>query len=164
MKQKDHILLLVRGAIFAALIFVATRFLSIPLPGVGYVHLGDALLFVAATLLPMPYAIGAAIIGAGLADLTAGFAVYLPATILIKGLTAALFTSQGKRMLCLRNLLALPFALLLCAGGYFIFEWALYGLSAATPSIPFNCLQILASAVIYLPIATVLDHRKLHLK
>ena len=164
MNQRNHLVLLVRGSIFAALIFVATRFLSIPLPGVGYVHLGDALLFVAASLLPMPYAIGAAIIGAGLADLTAGFAVYLPATILIKGLTAALFTEKGKRMLCLRNLLALPLALLLCAGGYFIFEWALYGLPAATPSIPFNCLQIVASTVIYIPVAAVLDRKGPHLK
>ena len=164
MNQKEHIVLLVRGAIFAALIFVATRFLSIPLPGVGYVHPGDALLFVAASLLPMPYAIGAAIIGAGLADLTAGFAAYLPATILVKGLTAVVFTAKGKRVLCLRNLLALPLALVLCAGGYFIFEWALYGLSAATPSIPFNCLQIVASAAIYVPVAAVLDRKDLHLK
>lgn len=164
MNQKNHLILLVRSAIFATLIFVATRFLSIPLPGVGYVHLGDALLFVASSLLPMPYAIGAAIIGAGLADLTAGFAVYLPATILIKGLTAVLFTAKSKRMLCLRNLLALPLALLLCTGGYFVFEWALYGLPSAIPSIPFNCLQIVASAAIYVPVTAVLDRRDLHLK
>ena len=164
MQQKEHLRDLIRGAVLAALIVIATRFLSIPLPVVGYVHLGDALLFLSASLLPTPYAIGAAVIGAGLADLTSGFALYLPATILIKGLTAFAFTANGKRMLCVRNLLALPCALLLCAGGYFVFEWILYGLPSALPSIPFNCLQIGASALIYVLCALVLDRRKLHLR
>ena len=65
--------------------------LSIPLPsGYGYVNLGDAGVYLCALLLPGGLGALAAGVGAALADLILGWAVYAPVTLLIKGLTALL--------------------------------------------------------------------------
>lgn len=55
--------LLVTAALFAAVITLTTAYLlHIPVP-TGYVHLGDAFVYLAASLLPAPYAVAAAAIG-----------------------------------------------------------------------------------------------------
>ena len=57
-------------AVFAALIFLATAYLPrLPFPG-GYVHVGDAFIYLAACMLPTPWACAAGAIGAGLAAIT----------------------------------------------------------------------------------------------
>ena len=48
------------AGVLAAMVFVATRFLQEPIVGVGYVHMGDAVVYLAAALLPTPYAMAAA--------------------------------------------------------------------------------------------------------
>ena len=72
-------------AIFAALMFVVTAFLQIPLPGgAGYFHFGDVFVFVAAVAIdPLSGGIVGAL-GGGLADLASGYVNYLPFTIIIK--------------------------------------------------------------------------------
>ncbi|MBQ8044666.1 MAG: ECF transporter S component, partial [Clostridia bacterium] len=58
-------------SIFAALITVTTAYIfhiPVPLTG-GYIHIGDGIIYLAATILPTPYAIIGAMIGGGLADL-----------------------------------------------------------------------------------------------
>lgn len=58
------------AALFAAAIAVTTAYIiHIPLPTGGYIHPGDALIYLAACLLPTPWAVAAAAVGAGLADL-----------------------------------------------------------------------------------------------
>ena len=42
---------MVYGALFAALIFIATYLFKLPTP-VGYIHLGDGFVFIAAAVLP----------------------------------------------------------------------------------------------------------------
>ena len=70
MSQRENLRLLVTAALFAAAITVMTAYmLHIPIPTGGYIHLGDALIYLAACLLPVPCAAAAAAIGAGLADL-----------------------------------------------------------------------------------------------
>ena len=55
MLQKDKIHLLTITALFAAAIAVMTAYLlHIPIPTGGYIHLGDALIYLAACLLPFP--------------------------------------------------------------------------------------------------------------
>ena len=70
MSHRENLRLLTTTALFAAAITVMTAYmLHIPLPTGGYIHLGDALIYLAACLLPVPYAAAAAAVGAGLADL-----------------------------------------------------------------------------------------------
>ena len=86
MDSRQNLHRLVTAALFAAAIAVMTAYLlHIPLPTGGYIHLGDALIYLAACLLPVPYAAAAAAIGAGLADLLTAPMWVLP-TLLIKAL------------------------------------------------------------------------------
>ena len=65
MSRKENLHQLVTTALFAAAITVMTAYmLHIPIPTGGYIHLGDTLIYLAACLLPFPYAAAAATIRA----------------------------------------------------------------------------------------------------
>ena len=110
----SKIRLLTLTALFAALIFLLTAYLHIPSAN-GYTHIGDAFVYLAGALLPPGYAAAAGAIGAALADLMTGYAFWAPASILIKALTACLFTAKASKILncaiCLRWCRLLCFAL-----------------------------------------------------
>ena len=160
-KIKPTIKQLTYSAIFAALIFLATTYLSVPLPVMGYVHLGDGFILLAAALLPTPYAIGAAVIGAGAADLMAGYAIYLPGTIVVKALTALLVSNKTKKIVCARNLTAIVSTALVCAGGYYLYEALIYG-SFVSPlvSIPFNLVQGAFGGIVFVSLSLLIDKNR----
>ena len=83
---------MVLTALCAALIAIFTAFIKIP-TGIneGYVHLGDSLIYLSASLLPMPNALIAAAIGGALADILAGVSVWAPFTAIIKALNVIPF-------------------------------------------------------------------------
>ena len=63
MSRKENLHQLTVTALFAAAITVMTAYmLHIPIPTGGYIHLGDTLIYLAACLLPFPYAAAAATI------------------------------------------------------------------------------------------------------
>lgn len=150
------------AAVMAAVIFVFTQFFHIP-SHTGYTHIGDAFVYLAGALLPWPYAMAAGAVGAALADMLGGYAMWAPASILIKALTALCFTSRQGKILCRRNLFALIPALILCAGGYYGYEVLLTGNTVAPlAGIPGYVIQVLASAAVFVVLGTVLD--KMHFK
>ncbi|MBQ8398194.1 MAG: TIGR04002 family protein [Clostridia bacterium] len=158
-KSHESLRRLCLAAVFAALVFVATAYLP-RIPTVnGYVHLGDTLVFLCASLLPMPYAVAASAIGGGLADLLTGYAIWAPASFIIKGATAFFFTSRGKKILCAKNFIAIAIAAVICVGGYYV--WAAIFISgswAAPVSELFpNLMQTVVSGVLYVVIALVFD-------
>ena len=97
--------LLTSAAMFAAMITLTTAYLfHIPIgANGGYIHFGDAFIYLAASLLPMPYACAAAAIGGGLADFLSGVPIWVIPTMIIKPLTAVWFTSHSERLLCRRS-------------------------------------------------------------
>jgi uncharacterized repeat protein (TIGR04002 family) len=145
-------------AVFAALVFLATAYLPrLPFPG-GYVHVGDAFIYLAACMLPTPWACAAGAIGAGLADALTGYILWAPGTILIKAAMALMFTAKSDRILSPRSILAVIPAGVICVGGYYLYEVLLTG-SFAGPaaSLGFNALQAIASAVIFLVLGALMD-------
>ena len=147
----------------AALIFVATYFIKIPMAMTnGYVHLGDGFILLAASMLGWA-AVPAAAIGSMLADLMGGYVVYLLPTFLIKGAVAAV------AVLALRNrnewlrVLGLILAEAVMVGGYFLAEWLIlgYGLAAASASVLGNCLQALSGVVIGLLLIPLMKRVKM---
>lgn len=80
--SNQRIRLLTSTAIFAAMITVMTAYICHVPVGAngGYIHFGDSLIYIAATLLPTPYALAAAAIGGGMADLLTS-PMWAPATI-----------------------------------------------------------------------------------
>lgn len=150
--------LITLSAVFAAMTYALTAFLHIP-TAKGYIHIGDAVIFIAASLLPKPYAMASAAVGASLSDALSGYWIWVPATFVIKALTALAFTSKKPKMLCARNFTALIPALVLCIGGYGLYSgFVIYGsLPAGFIDAPANLFQTAASAAVYIALSATLD-------
>lgn len=163
MKKTVSTGLLVLTALFAALILVVTAYLfHIPTPATGgYIHLGDAFLYLAASILPAPYAIAAGGIGEALSDVVTGGAAFALPTLVIKSAMALCFTSAGAAVVTKRNALACIAAGLICIGGYYLTEVFMLGSFAApVAEIPGNLIQASASAAIYLVLGRAFDRLK----
>ena len=156
---KRHIRRLTLAAILCALVFIATTYTRIPIwfSNSGYIHLGDAFIYLSAGLLPMPYACAVGAIGAGLSDLI-GYPLYAPGTIVIKVLMTFFFTSKNDKLLCGRNLLGSVPAGVICVAGYYLYEVLLTG-SFAAPlvSVPFNFIQAASSTVVFFIFGLMFD-------
>ena len=158
MRADSHLHRMVLAALFAAAIAVATAYLlHIPLPTGGYIHLGDTLIYLAACLLPTPYAVGAAAVGAGLADLLTA-PEWVPATLLIKALVALLFTCRRERLLCPRNAAAVGAAALLSPTLYGLAFCIMMGtMDAFLPQFLGTLVQGVGSGAVFLALALCLD-------
>ena len=154
--------LLTLAALFAAAITVMTAYmLHIPIPTGGYIHLGDALIYLAACLLPVPYAAAAAAIGAGLADLLTAPLWVLP-TLVIKAIVVLFFTSKSERFLCRRNLAAVFIAGLFSPAAYALAGCAMAGTMAAfVPQFLGTLIQGIGSGALFIIAALTLDGVKL---
>lgn len=160
MQKSNGIRLSAMTGLFAALIFLVTAYLfHIPTPATGgYIHLGDAFVYLAASLLPLPYSVAAAGIGEGLSDILTGSVAYALPTLVIKAAMALCFTAKGKSVLARRNKLAVIPAGLICIGGYYVTEvFLLHSFAAPLAEIPANLVQAAASAVIYLLLGKAFD-------
>lgn len=144
--------------LFTAIIYVLTAFLHVPTIK-GYVHVGDGIIFLAASILPTPYAVFAAAVGGALSDALSGYWIWVPATLVIKGLTAVFFTSKKEKILGKHNYLALIPALVLCVGGYGLYSGLViyHNLAAGFAEAFANTMQIATSAVLYIVLSAALD-------
>ena len=145
------------SGILSALVFVITAYLHIPTYN-GYVHCGDGLIFLAACVLPMPYSIIVGALGAMLADLLTGFAIWAPGSMIIKGLLALLFTCKSNKILTKRNLVMLLPAALISTAGYYIYEALITGsFIASLPGIPGSIIQAVASSILFVVAGLAMD-------
>lgn len=144
-------LTLAYGGMLAALVFVATCFIRLPVSVTqGYIHLGDGVILLGAALLGWP-AVPAAAIGSMLADLLAGYTVYCLPTLLIKAAVAAVgvLAVKGAKPYWLTAIIMVA-AELVMVSGYFVVEWLFlgYGLAAATAAVIPNLVQGLSGVII----------------
>ena len=164
MRQSEHLKNLVMTGLFAAMIYLTTAFLfHIPVSNGGYIHLGDAFLYFAASILPMPYAMVSAAIGAGLSDLlTPGAVVWVIPTVIIKPLLVMWFTPYSEKFLVKRNIIALFGAGVVGLIGYAIASGIIYGnFIAPLLSIPIGALQPIGCGVLYFVLGLTFDKMKL---
>ena len=155
--KKNQIKIMCLSSVFAALVFVITAYLHIPTYN-GYVHIGDGFIFLAACLLPTPYAVAVGAIGALLADVLTGFAIWAPGSVAIKALMAALFSCKGKNILSLRNILVLFPAALISIGGYYFYEVIITGSFIASLSgIPGSAIQAVTSSLVFIITGLAMD-------
>ena len=160
--MKSNIKSMVKAALFAAIIFVATRFLQVPAPFSGYVHLGDCFVILAGRMLSPMYSFLAAGIGSSLSDLFSPYAVYTPATFVIKGIMAAASCKLFKLLCKKTSKLAAGIASGVAAGvimvtGYYLFEGALYGFISSLANIPANAVQAIGGVIFSTALYAVLD-------
>ena len=159
MNQSEKTRTLVMTALFAAIIFVVTR-INIP-TGIGahVIHVGDSMIYLAACILPVPYAMAAGAIGAALSDaITPGGMVWVIPTMLIKPLLVIYLTSGKGKFICIRNVVAVVLAGLTGVFGYFLADAIMTGnfmagLAAVLPGL----LQPLGSAIVFLAMGYAFD-------
>ena len=148
---------LIISAMFTAIIFMSITLTRVPNGFGGFIHFGDSLIFIAATLLPFPYGLVAAGMGPGLFNLMQG-PQWFPFTIVIKPLMALCFTNSGGTILGnMRNRIA-PFV----AGAintvlYFCANIILFDSAIAVSALPGLLIQGGGSIVFFFIIATALD-------
>ena len=150
--------------IMAALITIMTAYVChIPTgSNGGYIHFGDSLIYLAAVLLPRPYALAAAAIGGGLADLLTA-PMWAPATIIIKMLITLPFTNKKNKIVTPRNVIATVIAYVISGVGYFFANYILFGTwSAFLVSMAGSLVQSGGSAVFFIAFGIALD--KVHAK
>lgn len=151
---------LVYAGLFAAMTALLTSMFHIPV-GNGYIHCGDAVIYLAAAVLPLPYAIGASAIGGMTADLLAGYVTYALPTFLIKGLLALVFHAVGGRsLLDGRRVFGMVLCGIVSIVGYWITAVFLYGGWGAQliGTAPGNAVQAVGSGIVYAVIAYSWEH------
>lgn len=156
---KKKTLYMTSAALLAALICVTIAFiLHIPFGVNGaYIHVGDALIYLAASVLPLPYAMAAAAIGGAMADLLTApaWAIF---TFIIKALLTLPFTSKQDTIITKRNVIAIFVAFPISAIGYVLAEVILYGSWAIlVPSVTSSLIQAVGSGIVYIVLGIALD-------
>ena len=160
--KNNKIFKMVVTAMFTAMIFVLTRFVSVPV-ATGYVHFGDALVYLVATTLGGPWAFFAAAVGEALADIASGWFTYAPATLIVKALIAIPFVLVNKKsekiLTPITALLTIP-AGVITVGGYFLAD-LIIDKAYAVVNIPGNIIQAVGSAIIFIVLAAAFDAVKI---
>ena len=161
MKDQKIRLMCITG-IFTAIVFVFTAYLHIP-SHTGYTHVGDGFIYLAACMLPLPYAMFVGAGGALLADCLTGYAIWAPGSIIIKTVAVLFFSRKNARIINVRNLLALIPAWAICIGGYYLYENLITGNYAAPlAGIPGYITQSVLSSILFVIAGLAMD--KLNLK
>ncbi len=156
-KNQEHLKNVVLAAMFGAMVYVLTAFLKIPTHQ-GYIHIGDGMIYLAAALLPFPYAMAAGAVGAGLSDFLSGYTMWVLPTAVIKAVTVFAFTRKKETIINTRNLIGIVPAIIICVAGYYFASVILYGdFGAALADIPTNCIQGVGSAVLFVFLGFALD-------
>ena len=175
-EKSDNTLIFVTTAMMTAMVMIATTFFKIP-NAMGYIHLGDGFVLLAAIILPKKYACFAGGVGAGLADIYGGYAVWAPWTLVIKivmVLIVQLFfdfltkrASNGKHIakiagIPFAELFAYVLAVLWTVSGYYVAQGFISGNWAAPiADVPGNVLQAAVGSIIAILVSVTLGKTSL---
>lgn len=169
--RKDNTLIFVTTAMMTAMVMIATTFFKIP-NAMGYIHLGDGFVLLAAIILPKKYACFAGGVGAGFADIYGGYSVWAPWTFVIKIIMVLIvqfffdfLTKRASKGSHVAKVAGIPFAeffayilaILWTVSGYYVAQGFIYG-NWATPiaDVPGNILQASVGAVIAILLSVTL--------
>ena len=153
MNINNKTLKLVYGALFAAIITVATMFIHFPALK-GYFHLGDAFVMLSGVLLGPLFGGLSAGIGSMLSDVLLGYTAFAPITFPVKFIAAFLVGTIFERIKdrelkpYIRIALADVSGAIVIVLGYFVFEIFYEGLYAAALEILPNVLQVTSGVII----------------
>ena len=131
---------LVFTSLMACLVLLGTILFRIPIPMTqGYVHLGDAMIYIGVLLLGKKHGAAAAALGSSLGDVLGGFAFWAPWSFIIKFAMAFTAGSLIEKKSKVFSMIA--GGLVMCVG-YLIAERIMYGSWAlAAVGLPWNIGQ-----------------------
>lgn len=152
--KKEKLREMTVSAVLAAAVVITTGYiLHIPLPTGGYIHVGDALIYLSACLLPMPWAMLTGAVGGAVADLLTAPIWAIP-TFLIKAVICLPFTRKSSRIICWRNIAAVVISGILspvlyaCVNVILTQTW-----SAFLPQLIGTLIQSAGSGVVFILLA-----------
>ncbi len=163
--KKIDVKRLVVSALLASFVCVATMIIQIPNGIGGYFNLGDSVVLLCGWLLGPVYGALAAGIGSALADVFSPYAIYAPATFVIKLAMAVVAFYVVKALAAKRRLAAIVSGIaaefvMIC--GYCLFEGAvLYNFASAFAAIPSNLLQGAAGIACAFLLKEFVDRKRL---
>jgi uncharacterized membrane protein len=145
--MKINTKILVTTALMAAIVFIST-YIGAALPVTGYIHLGDAAVYLAGFILGPQYGLIAASIGSALADGMKGYAIYIPSTIILKGIMAYIVGKARFKNNKIKILSCILGGFIMVVG-YYITEVIMLG-NFITPLTyaPMNILQFVVGIII----------------
>lgn len=138
-------------ALGVALVVVATLVLSFPVPGgAGYVNLGDSIIIIVAFLFGSIVGGVVGSVGSALSDILAGYVIYAPFSLVIKGIQGVVvgILSNRAKKLYLHQLPVYAIAELIMIVGYFFADFLLFNALTATGGLLFNLLQAIINILV----------------
>lgn len=153
--DRNHVLKITTAAVMIALTCVLTLAVKIPTPTKGYLNLGDCAVLLSGWLLGPVWGAVAGGFGSALADLFAGYPIYVPGTLLIKAIMAAivalfprLFRGSGKGHPRAGLIVGEVIAEAFMVAGYWLYEAVVIGegFAAAFAGVSGNVVQGIAGA------------------
>jgi uncharacterized repeat protein (TIGR04002 family) len=158
------------AAMFTAIITVLTACFQIKTVNDGYIHFGDSMIYLAACLLPAPYAIFAGSVGGAMADILSGSAVWALPTLIIKALNTLPFIlalkylkkkENDNRIITKEMIIMSAVSGIITVAGYWAAEGILFGFAASTlGTLLRGFIQPVCSSVLFVCVGTVLDRAK----
>lgn len=157
----NHTKRLVITAMLTAFCCVATMVVRIPSPTGGYLNMGDAVIILSALLLG-PW-MGAVVggVGAAAADFLAGYAAYVPGTLVIKALMGLALGLIHRKKGAASAVAGAIVAEVIMVGGYYAYTATFLGMgfAGALPEIAGNCVQgafgVIAGCLLYFALRKV---------
>ncbi len=168
--DRNHVLKITTAAVMIALTCVLTLAVKIPTPTKGYLNLGDCAVLLSGWLLGPVWGAVAGGFGSALADLFAGYPIYVPGTLLIKAVMAAvvaivprLFRGGGDGRSRTGRIVGAVIAEAFMAAGYWLYEAVVIGegFAAAFAGVSGNVFQGLAGIAGSYFLIGVLSHTEL---
>ena len=169
MNRNEKTYTIVMTAMMTCLVLLTTYTFKIPTPFQGYVHLGDAMIFLSVLVIGRKNGAVAAAFGSALADLLGGYVAFAPWTFVIKGLMALVMgwfidfmTKKQSKSLKVCGVPLIEIVGMILAGavmvlGYGVADAVLAGnIMTGILSMPANCGQFAAGVVIASVLAAAL--------
>lgn len=159
MAERKTVLNAALCGVMAALVFVTTMIIRIPVPATqGYINIGDCMIFVSALLFGAPVGGFAGGVGSALADLV-GYPSFTLYTLVIKGIEGVIAGGLTTGKNSWRDIPVVIIAGIEMIAGYFLVESYLYGIGAALIELPGNVFQASFGAVIAIPLCFTIRKR-----
>ena len=163
-KEEEKTKKIVMGAMMMCLIIVMTIVVKIPVPGTqGYVHLGDAMVFMTVMILGKKWGAVCSGVGSAMADIFLGGAMWAPWTLVIKGVMAYIVGAiiAGEDVSKTREIAAMTAGGIFMTAGYYAAEGIMYGnWAVALLGIPWNIGQFVVGGVLATVLAVALCKTK----
>lgn len=157
--EKSIVLSAALSGVMAALVFVTTMLIRIPIPATqGYINIGDSMIFVSALLFGPIVGGFAGGVGSALADLV-GFPSFIVYTLVIKGIEGLIVGGLTTSKNSWKDIPVVIVGGAEMIIGYFIVEAYLYGVGAALAEFPGNVFQASFGAIVAIPLCFAIRKR-----